>query len=673
MATATRPVRGCPPHVLPGRERRIAERLHGESPGQLLDLVREHLWKMFAECGERKLGPMSDSTLSGRDYDNVLAPVCAMAYDNGDAVSVYEGARVLTYRDLWRRASALAACLREQGIGPETAVGIRLCASIDAIVGITAVLISGAAYVPIAPDSPATQAHHIARDAGIRLIFGNRSPADPVDETPLWSPREWPDAPDDGPTFMAPLASPRQLAYIIYTSGSTGKPKGVMVGHDNLRASMAARTAYYGPASGQPSLLLPPLVSDSSVGVIFHALAGRGALVIPLEEERRDPVALLELIERRRVSELLTLPCVYHAMLAAAGAQSHLAEVTRVILAGERLSAGVVERHFELRLNAALYNEYGPTEGTVWCTVHRCYPEDSLVEAPIGRPISEVSVYVVDSETLLPAASGAEGEIFIGGPTVARAYRGQSGATASRFIPDYLSGAPGSRLYRTGDRGALNADGLLLFRGRNDDQVKIRGYRVELGQIEAELRRNPAVKECLVTVRRAAPWKGAVVAFFETAGAGEAGCAALNDFMAARLPDFMLPVAYVELPKLPQTAGGKFDRMQLATFEIDRPPESSMPILARTALEQRLCDVWSEILGVEEISVFDHYLDLGADSIAAMRFNAVARKRGLAILQTDVFQFETVAALASAISSRDIERFTDSTEEVGEGPFYAQR
>ncbi len=366
------------------------------------------------------------------------------------------------------------------------------------------------------------------------------------------------------PTEEIPELLPESPAYILYTSGSTGRPKGVVVTHDNLRASTVARLQVY-DSRPRRFLLLPSIAFDSSVAGLFWTLAVAGTLVIPRDDEARDPRRLVELIAEERVTDLLCVPSLYRQMLAVGG--GHLGGLETAIVAGESCSSQLVEEHFRALPHVRLYNEYGPTEATVWATVHELTELDAARPVAIGRPIPGVRIDVLDAIGR-PVPAGIPGQAWIAGPTVAQGYWRRPELTEERFVTDAGPGTT-ERRYRTGDRMAWTPDGRLLFLGREDEQVKIRGLRIEPGEIESALTESPEIEQAAVVARSlgsdgsAASDSGAMhlVAFVEATG--KEAIANWRRDLAKRLPDHMIPSRLVTLPKLPLLPNGKINRRQL--------------------------------------------------------------------------------------------------------------
>jgi len=428
---------------------------------------------------------------------------------------------VIDYQTLDARANRLAHLLRERGVGRDVCVPVFMERSADAIIGILAVLKAGGAYVPVDANFPAQRLEFLLDDlaacavprtqvithaslaerlegADVDIICLDRDSAE-VERYPATKP-------------VAPT-TPDALAYVIYTSGSTGRPKGVMVSHHNLVNSTLARPEYY-PEPLSAYMLLSSLATDSSVAGIFWALCTGALLVLPRGRQEQELERLGALVAQYGASHLLAVPSLYNLMLETED-RSCLASIRAVIVAGEACAAEIVARHEELLPEVTLYNEYGPTEGTVWATVARL--DRSPGPVTIGRPIANVSVYILD-RSLRPVPLGVAGELCIGGAGVARGYLNRPDATAAKFPRDPFSDDPAARLYLTGDRARYRDDGRIEFLGRIDHQIKIRGFRVEPEEIESVLAAHPAVAEAAVVLERGAPEIDTLVAALENLG-----------------------------------------------------------------------------------------------------------------------------------------------------------
>ncbi|HKN84017.1 MAG TPA: amino acid adenylation domain-containing protein, partial [Pyrinomonadaceae bacterium] len=435
------------------------------------------------------------------------------------AVAVVHKDEQLTYRELNERANKLAHHLRKLGAGPESLVGVRLERSADAVVAILGVLRAGAGYLPLASNQPADRLSFMLADAKVKVLLTEEHLTTPIANCRLpialtsFQDQSFQSATGNRQLAINVLAD--NPAYVIYTSGSTGKPKGVLVSHRNLVHSTFARFCYYQEPL-HSFLLLSPFAFDSSVAGLFWTLWRGGMLVIPEEDAHQDAAHLAELIERHSVSHLLGLPALYELILQQAR-PGQLSSLRTVIVAGEPCPPELVQHHAETLPHAALFNEYGPTEATVWSSVHRIRPSAPFCgSVPIGRPVANTQIYVLDSQ-LEPAPIGVTGEIYIGGDGVARGYLNHPDLTAERFVPNPFSAKPGARFYQTGDLARFLADGNIEYIGRNDSQVKIRGYRIELSEIELALAQHPEVREAVVLASKKNERLTAYVVLKETA------------------------------------------------------------------------------------------------------------------------------------------------------------
>ncbi len=567
---------------------------------------------------------------------------------------LWEGER-LSYSDLDRRAGRLAHRLRQLAVGPERVVGVLLERSPEAVVAIFGILKAGGAYLPLDPAFPAERLAFMVKDAGVTALVSRRAVVSAlaggmalgsVPAVLFEEEEEWP-AVDAAP--MTGGAGPEHLAYIIYTSGSTGRPKGVAVTHRNLVGSTRARFAYY-PQAVEAFLLISSLSFDSSVAGLFWSLCQGGALVPARERFQLDITLLVDSLARYEISHLLCLPSLYSLLLEQPGLLAASRHLRAVILAGEACVAPLVARHFECLPEVALYDEYGPTEATVWSSVYDCSELGTSQRVPIGRPIPGAQLYGLAGGGN-PAPIGAPAELYVGGAGVARGYVGRPDVTAERFVPDPW-GEAGGRLYRTGDRVRFRLDGILDFLGRTDHQVKIRGHRVEPDEVAAALATHPAIREAVVIAREVRPGERRLVAFV-VAPEGMPGSGALRDFLAERLPEPMLPSVFVALEQMPLTPNGKVDRRALAAIEPSRSEVESEYVAPVTAAERALAEVWTEVLGVERVGTEDDFFRLGGDSILTIQVRTLAAELGLHFTVQEIFELRTVRALSERAAGRE--------------------
>lgn len=472
-----------------------------------------------------------------------------------DQVALVCGGTSLTYGELNKRASSVAHRLERFGIGKDDIVAILADRAAESVVAMLGVLKSGAAYVPIEPSYPAERVRHILSDSGARIILAHGEFEAPV---PVL------DVCDCTGEHTPVHVDPADLAYVIYTSGSTGVPKGVSVSHRSIVVSTHARGV--GGPPPERDLVTMPLCFDGAAGGLYWTLTGGGTVVLPTESEAHDPLALRALLHRSPITHIHSVPSHYGLVLQAAGG-SGLEELKLVSVGGEPMPPKLVARHLFDCPDAVLLNDYGPTEAAVWATAHRCDIADATgAKIPIGGPLPNYRIHVLDGR-MRPVPPGLPGEICIGGPAVARGYHQRPALTADRFVPDPF-GAPGDRLYRTGDRGQWSAQGELHIIGRVDNQVKLRGFRVELGEIEAAVRNHHSVIDCVVMLRAAPNGQDQVLAFVAS-GDGGLTDAELRSEVARLLPAYMHPDRFVVLPELPRSASGKIDAQHLRNYDVD--------------------------------------------------------------------------------------------------------
>ncbi|BBU62178.1 hypothetical protein MSC49_21130 [Methylosinus sp. C49] len=564
-----------------------------------------------------------------------------------EAIAIAHKGEEVAYAELETRANRLAHALLEKGVAPETRVGLLIDRGVDMLVGILGILKAGGAYVPLDPGYPATRIAHMIEDSRIGLVVTREELLTHLSSANIVSlcfDRDRPTIAEQSAAAPRTIGDADCAAYVIYTSGSTGKPKGVVISHANAVHSTLARSLYY-PDKPRGFLLLSSFAFDSSVAGVFWTLAEGGTLCIPERGFEHDPQRLGELIIRHRLSHLLCLPSLYRLLLdqeevARAGS------LRAVIVAGEACAPEIVTRHYARRPDVALYNEYGPTEATVWSTVQRMRPEPVI---PIGRPIAGVRIYLLD-QWLQPVPIGSDGEMFIGGAGVGRGYLNHADLTAERFMPDPF-GEKGERVYRTGDLARYREDGTIEFLGRVDHQVKIRGFRIELGEIEAALSAHPSVREAVVTACGDERGETRLVAHLVPAREQEFDEDDLRSGLRRSLPDHMIPSAFVRLAALPLSSNGKIDRSALPPPDFDARTAHSF-IAPRTSTERRLCGIWAKVLGLPQIGAEDDFFALGGHSLLATQ--AVSRMRaafGVDLPLRSLFDHPTVSALAPLLDT----------------------
>ncbi|HET7464935.1 MAG TPA: amino acid adenylation domain-containing protein, partial [Longimicrobium sp.] len=537
-------------------------------------------------------------------------PFEAWAARTPDAVALNAGGETLTFGGLNREANRLAHHLRSLGVGPEVRVGVCVERSPEMVVAPLAVLKAGGAYVPLDPALPDERLRFMIHDSAAALVLapgawaprfaGTGVPVLALDE------RAWARAPSADPE-RAGLA-PGHAAYVVYTSGSTGTPKGVVVPHRGFARLVESQDHLYAVGPRSRVMQLQSFGFDACAWELFVTLC-RGAMLHVPPPGPLGGEALAEAVARHQVTHLT----LTSAMLATLQPDARMGSVRMLATTGDVLAGGVARRWGAGR---RLLNGYGPTEATVGTTFHEYRPGDEAKGGvPIGRPFPHWRVYVRDGRGE-PAPVGVVGEMYIGGAGVARGYLNRPALTAERFVPDPFSPEPGARLYRTGDLGRWRPDGTLEFAGRNDQQVKIRGFRVEPGEIEARLVEHAAVREAAVVPREDTPGQKRLVAYY--VADGDAEIEALRAHLAERLPEFMVPAAYVRLEALPLTPNRKVDRRALPAPEAGAYVNRGYEAPAGET-EQALADIWADVLGVERVSRRDHFFDLGGHSLLAIQ------------------------------------------------------
>jgi len=570
-----------------------------------------------------------------------------------DAPAVACSGQVATYAELARRMGRLACTLTALNVGPEVRVGLCVERTPELAVGLLAILAAGGTLVPLDPAYPPERQAFLLADSGAAVLLTQghlaaNLPAGGARLVLLDGPEEVVPAPADiGQRVPAAAA-----AWLIYTSGSTGHPKGVVVSHANAAPLLLWSMEYFGLGPDTRVLESLSYAFDFGVLEILTTLLAGGLLHLPGSEfgdPRRWAASALD----RGIDTVHATPSFFREV-AATGAR--LPAVRILHLGGEALYRGQAERYLEaVGGGAVLYNGYGPTEVTVNSLIYAARrPPGSWASGeavPIGRPSAENAVYVLDrAGEMVPP--GVAGELFLGGPGVARGYHGRPDRTAERFVPDPWSGEPGARLYCSGDLVRWLPDGNVEFLGRTDHQVKVRGFRIELGEIEAALAHHPGVGEAVVVAREDAPGDRRLVAYVVGAGGEAPSARSLREFLAGSLPGYMVPSAFVALDAFPVTPSGKLDRRALPAPA--SRPELDGYVAPRTPIEELVVGIWAEVLGVERVGVHDNFFELGGHSLVATQI--VSRLHEACAVEVPLralFEGPTVAELAERVESAD--------------------
>ncbi|WP_186053261.1 non-ribosomal peptide synthetase [Burkholderia gladioli] len=658
---------------------------------RLLDRLAR-LIERFAEQPDARLAelaePMAAAQPAARQAPNP-PPLLAhrlfarSASQRPAAPALITPAGTLDYAQLAARARTAAVQLRALGAGPEQVIAMMLPRGANAIAALLGILETGAAYLPIDPNDPASRIEFMLRDAGARVLIAPDGVPAPaldglavLDARALFAERDSTSGPAMPVSPDTPEPPPSSLAYVIYTSGSTGKPKGVGVTHAGIENMSRAMRDGFSVDSDSRIFLFPPLTFDASLAEIFTAFACGAALVLPPEgiPQSGTADALLEAARAGRVTHATVPPSLLAAL-----DDTDLPGVRTIVAAGEPAAAGLLAHWAGSR---RVVNAYGPSETTVCATMHVCEPAEAM--PPIGRAIDGVRVVVLD-DWLGIAPVGVPGEIGIGGAALARGYLGRPGLTAASFIPDPEPAEAGARLYRSGDRGVRLADGTIRYLGRSGNMLKLRGYRIDPDGIAGVLQRAPGVREALVDVH-AAGRRPELVAYLiarDEVPDGMLDEQALRAHAASQLASHEVPTRFVTVPAWPLGASGKIDR---AALRAAWPPLStSMPDADTTATirtgqdeadeagidrhERQVRDAFRQVLGVPEAGLDDDYFVLGGDSILALQIGAALQRHGVQLHAGEVLELRTARAIAALCRERGAHVVTVAPEpEAAEVP-----
>jgi len=566
----------------------------------------------------------SASYPKNKSFDRVFSEQATIT---PQSIAVRYGSETLTYADLDKRSNQLAHWLKRQDVGNGTLAGISLEPSIEMLMGVLAVLKTGAAYVPLDPSYPQDRLEFIRRDASLPLIL---------------SAENWPDFTQESDDALPALDADR-LAYVIYTSGSTGVPKGVEIGHRALVNFLWSMQRQPG-ISPQDKLLAVTTLSFDIAGLeLLLPLTVGAEVVIASRAARRDGHALLRLIETAGITLMQATPTTFKLMLDAGWANS---PNLKVLCGGEELTRDLAN---ELVGRASsVWNMYGPTETTIWSTCEQVSAGEGAVS--IGKPIGNTFVYVLDAQGR-PAPLGVPGELYIGGDGLAHGYHMRAELTAERFFLNPFLRNADARLYRTGDLVRFLPDGRLSYLGRLDNQVKIRGHRIELGEIESALLKQAAVRDAAVIVREDQPGEKRLVAYI---AAPQSDSAALRTGLTQLLPEYMIPSLFAVVENLPLTPNGKIDRKALAALP---PPQSVVKdryVAPKTDLERTLASIWQDVLRVPRVGVEDDLFELGADSIHLFLISSRAAQQGVHVTPKQILQNRNIGAICAAIEEQNV-------------------
>ncbi|MCZ6775309.1 MAG: amino acid adenylation domain-containing protein, partial [Ignavibacteria bacterium] len=574
-----------------------------------------------------------------------------------EAVAVVSEDRQLTYRELNRQANQLAHYLKKQGVGPETLVGICLERSVEMVLGLLGILKAGGAYVPLDPAYPQERLAFMVADARTPVVLTREDLVDGLSEhgaQVVCVDKDWAAIARHGDENLVTEKKADDAVYVIYTSGSTGTPKGVLGLHQGAVNRFMWMWETYPFRAGEICCQKTTLNFLDSVWEIFGPLLQGVRIVVIADETLKDPYQLVQSLAAHDVSRIVLVPSLLRVILNAYDdLQSKLPRLKMWVTSGEALSLELLQRFREKMPESTLINLYGSSEVSADSTWYDTNGSQSLSCVPIGRPIANTRVYILDRE-LRPVPIGVPGELHIGGDGLAQGYLNRPELTVEKFISDPFSGEASARLYKTGDLVRYLADGNMEFVGRLDHQVKIRGFRIELGEIETLLNDYPDVKESVVMAREDSTDEKRLVAYVVAKDFSAPAMKDMRLHLKKKLPDYMVPSAFVMLEALPLTPNGKVDRRALAEPEQARPELEETYVAPRNPVEEVLAEIWSDVLGLEALGVHDNFFELGGHSLLAVKLvHQIEKVLGSTLPVMALFQAPTVEQLAETLRKKE--------------------
>ncbi|MBW4635043.1 MAG: amino acid adenylation domain-containing protein [Iphinoe sp. HA4291-MV1] len=566
-----------------------------------------------------------------------------------EAVAVVFENQQLIYRELNNRANQLAHYLKTLGVGAETLVGIYVERSLDMVIGLLAVLKAGGAYLPLDPNDLSERLVYMLQDAQVSVLLTQQKLQKNLTNCQvnvIHLDTDWEKIAHEANDNPNTQVKPENLAYVIYTSGSTGLPKGVAIEHRQLFNYLnSIQTVLNLPADANYAIV-STIAADLGHTVIFPSLCSGGCLHIISSERITNAKGLADYFHSNSIDCLKIVPSHLRALLTSE-AGSQILTPQRLVLGGESTSWELIKQIQQLAPESQIINHYGPTETTVGVLTYQVEGVPDTRQSstvPIGHPLSNTQIYILDSKKQ-PTPIGVPGELHIGGAGLARGYLNRPQLTAEKFIPNPFSDDPQSRLYKTGDLARYLSDGNIEYIGRIDNQVKIRGFRIELGEIEAVLSQYPHVQQVTVIKREDTPDDKRLVAYLVSDAEHNPSISDLRQFLKQKLPEYMVPAAFVYLDALPLTPNGKLDRRALKAPEVAQQLTASF-VAPRTPIEEMLANIWVNVLSIRQVGIYDNFFDIGGDSIRGIQVQAQAQKMGLEFSLQQLFQYQTIHELA---------------------------
>jgi len=571
-----------------------------------------------------------------------------------DAIAVAFEYQQLTYRELNAQANQLAHYLLKLGVGPEVLVGICVERSLEMVVGLLGILKAGGAYVPLDASYPKERLAFVLEDAQMPVLLTQQRLVESLPEhraCEIYLDTDWEVIARENEKNPVSEATADNLAYVIYTSGTTGQPKGVMIEHKSLVNYLCWVNESLLNDTVQSLPVVTRLTFDASLKQLFAPFLHGSEVWILSDDVVTQPAVLLQTLCTRTKVGLNCVPSLWKTMLGAIDSGQAIApseSLTCLFVGGEQLSKKLVDRSYAALPHLQIWNLYGPTETTANASVTKIVPGDDVA---IGRPITNTQIYILDAH-LQPVPVGVPGELHIGGVGLARGYLNRPELTAEKFIPNPFSEDPESRFYKTGDLARYLPDGSIEFLGRLDHQVKIRGFRIELGEIEAVLGQYPAIRETVVLAREDEPGDKRLVAYVVPDQDATSTISELRRFLKEKLPEYMVPSAFVMLDALPLTPNGKVDRRALPAPDRTRPELEETFVTPHTPVASLIAEVWQEVLGVEKVGVYDNFFDLGGHSLLSMQVIAKLEKKLGVRVNPREFIVQTLGQLAASYEEK---------------------
>ncbi|MBE9004886.1 amino acid adenylation domain-containing protein [Fortiea sp. LEGE XX443] len=569
-------------------------------------------------------------------------------------IAVVSENQYITYSELNARANQVAHYLQQMGVGKEVVVGLFVERSLDLIVGLLGILKAGGAYLPLDPALPTESLVFRLQDTKAAVVLTQQHLLPRLCEYQTQAvclDTQWNAIASQSPENPTSDVTAENLAYVLFTSGSTGKPKGVAVEHRQIFNYLQAILEKLDLRVCTSFANVSTIAADLGNTTIFSSLCTGGCLHLISQQKATHPEALAEYFHQHPIDCLKIVPSHLEALLSCSQPKWIIPK-QRLILGGEACSGSLIERLQELAPECLIFNHYGPTETTIGVLTYQIQPEKTsrnCQTVPIGRPIANTQIYILDAQQR-PVPIGIPGEIYIGGAGLARGYLNRPELTAQKFVPNPFGLG---QLYKTGDLALYQPDGNIEFIGRIDNQVKIRGFRIELEEIETILGKHLGVNKTIVLAYEEAGNKR-LVAYIVPEQNINPTTNELRRFLQSQLPEYMVPSVFMRLKALPLTPNGKVDRQALPAPDINRLEGGENFVAPRNSSEQKLVQLWTQVLGIEEVSIYDNFFELGGDSILSMQIIAKARQAGLQLIPKDIFDHQTIAELAAVAQNNKV-------------------